>query len=111
MDIVFENSDFENQCNNHKLLVRKHGSKRAKKIQQRLDDLHAASSLRDMRMAPGRCHELKGDRAGYLSLDVDHPHRLIFEPANDPIPQKVDGGLNWKNVTAVRIIGIEDTHG
>lgn len=37
-------------------------------------------------------------------------YRLIFEPANDPIPLKEDGGLDWKNITAVNIIGIEDTH-
>lgn len=111
MDIVFESSDLEKQCNNYKLLVKKQGSIRAKKIQQRLDDLSAAGSLQDLRMLPGRCHELKGNMAGLLSLDIDHPYRLIFEPAHDPIPQKDDGGINWNDVTAVRIIGIEDTHG
>ena len=111
MDIVFEDSDFEKQCNNHKLLVRKQGAKRAKKIRQRLDDLRAASTLEVMRMLPGRCHELKHDRAGQLSLDLDHPHRLIFEPANEPIPLKEDGGLDWNSVTAIRILGVDDTHG
>lgn len=111
LDIVFDNPKLESQCNNHKLLVRKHGTKRAKKIRQRLDDLHAANSLDVMRMLPGRCHELTGDRSGLLSLDLDHPYRLIFEPANEPLPQKDDGGIDWVNVTAVRILRIEDTHG
>ena len=111
MDIIFERSDFEKQCNNQKLLVRKHGSKRAKRIRQRLDDLHAASTLEVMRLLPGRCHELKQDRAGQLSLDLDHPYRLIFEPANDPVPLKEDGGLDWNSVTAIRILGVDDTHG
>lgn len=111
MNIVFESSALEKQCNNHKLLVKKQGSIRAKKIQQRLDDLRAAGSLQDMRMLPGRCHELKGNMTGLLTLDLDHPYRLIFEPANDPIPQKDDGGIYWNDVNAVRIIGIEDTHG
>ncbi|MBI5098423.1 MAG: killer suppression protein [Nitrospirae bacterium] len=57
-----------------------------------------------------RCHELKGNRKGQLSVDLDHPYRLIFEPANNPIPEKSDGGLEWNNVTKVRIIGMEDTH-
>jgi hypothetical protein len=33
-----------------------------------------------------------------------------FEPANEPIPIKLDGEMDWKQITAVNIIGIEDTH-
>ena len=90
--------------------MKKHGSVRAKKIRQRLDDLYAAVVLEDTRNLPGRCHELKGDRAGQLSLDLDHPYRLIFEPANDPVPQKRDGGLDWTRTTAIVIVDVEDTH-
>ena len=111
MDIAFESDKFRKRCNDHKLLVRKYGPKGAKKLRQRLDDLRAAETLEDMRRVPGRCHELKGDRAGQLSLDLDHPYRLIFVPANDPIPEKPDGGLDWTKVTAVEIIDVEDTHG
>ncbi len=63
-----------------------------------------------MRNLPGRCHELLHDRVGQLSLDLDHPYRLIFEPADEPIPKKPDGGIEWTKVTAVMIIGVEDTH-
>jgi proteic killer suppression protein len=51
------------------------------------------------------------DHAGQLALDLDHPYRLIFEPADEPIPTKSDGGLDWNQVTAVRIIGVENYHG
>ncbi|MCZ8038658.1 MAG: hypothetical protein O9276_11135 [Microcystis sp. LE17-20A] len=61
-----------------------------------------------MRSLPGRCHELLHNRAGQLSLDLVHPLRLIFEPANIPIPRKADGGIDWQKVTAVVIIGIVD---
>ncbi len=63
-----------------------------------------------MRNLPGRCHELLYDRAGQLSLDLDRPYRLIFAPAHEPIPVKSDGGLDWKEVTAIKILGVEDTH-
>ncbi len=63
-----------------------------------------------MRNLPGRCHELVQDRAGQLSLDLDHPYRLIFAPANEPLPTKPDGGIDWTQVTAVNILGVEDTH-
>ncbi|WP_229548556.1 hypothetical protein [Nostoc sp. CHAB 5836] len=51
------------------------------------------------------------NRAGQLSLDLDGPYRLIFEPADQPIPLKPDGGLDWDKVTAVEILGVENTHG
>lgn len=111
MDIVFENSKFEEECNNQRLLVKNHGADRAKRIRRRLDDLRDANVLEDMRNLPGRCHELLHDRTGQLSLDLDHPYRLIFEPADEPIPSKPDGGLDWTKVTAVRIISVENTHG
>ena len=43
---------------------------------------------------PERCHELtEGKRIGELSVDLDHPYRLIFIPDNDPVPRRDDGGL------------------
>lgn len=50
-----------------------------RKIQQRLLQLQAARSLADLGppyQGPARCHELKGDRAGQLSVDLKHPYRL-----------------------------------
>lgn len=110
MDIVFKDKKLAQWCNNHQLLIKKYGSDRAKRIRRRLDDLDAVAVLSDMRNISGRCHELTGDRAGQLSLDLDHPYRLIFEIANDPIPKKPDGGIDWTQVTAVRIIGVDNTH-
>ena len=67
--------------------------------------------MEDLRNVPGRLHELKGDRKGQLSYDLDHPYRLIFVPAHEPVPSKQSGGMDWLRVTAVKILGIEDTHG
>ncbi len=84
---------------------------RAKLLQRQLDEFGAAESLEGVRLFPQvRCHELKGNRAGTLSVDLDHPYRLIFEPANDPVPGKSDGGLDWTKVTTIRILTIEDYH-
>lgn len=43
-------------------------------------------------------------------MDLDGPYRLIFEPADDPVPTKDDGGLDWSRVTTIRALGVEDTH-
>jgi proteic killer suppression protein len=110
LNIEFADADFAEECNNQRFLVRRQGALRAKKIGRRLDDLRAANVLADMRNLPGRCHELKGTRSGQISLDLDHPYRLIFEPADNPIPRKPDGGLDWQEIASVRIIGVDDTH-
>ena len=110
MDITFSSNKLLEELTDQRVLQRKHGKERAKRIRQRLDDLYAAETLENMRNLPGRCHELLYDRSGQLSLDLDHPYRLIFEPANDPVPRKSDSGLDWTKITAVKVIGVEDTH-
>lgn len=112
MDILFQDQRLAKVCNNESLLIRKHGPIRAKLLRRRLDELRAAENLEVLRSLPQvRCHELKGNRAGTLAVDLDHPYRLIFEPANNPIPRKSDGGLNWTEVTAIRVLAVEDYHG
>lgn len=111
MDIVFSAKKLEKECNKEKSLVKRYGPRKAKLICQRLYELRAANVLADIRFLPQpRCHELKGNRAGQLSVDLEHPYRLIFRPANNPAPLKPDGGLDWTKVTAVEILGVEDTH-
>lgn len=82
----------------------------ARVLRQRLDELKAAAFLADFRFLPGGCHELTADRQGQLSLDLRGPMRLVFEAADDPVPEKPDGGLDWDRVTAVRILELADTH-
>ena len=114
MDISFKNTKLQKEFNEGKKLEKAHGSLRAKKIHLRLGELRAAVCLFDFwppKSGPSRCHELtQGVRKGQLSVDLDYPYRLIFIPSHDPAPEKPDGGLDWKQVTAITIIGIEDTH-
>lgn len=63
-----------------------------------------------MRGLPGRCHELKGNRKNQLSLDLEHPYRLIFEPTHPDVNRKIDDGLDWSLINTIEIIGVEDTH-
>lgn len=111
VDITFKSDRLREDLTEKRERRKSYGTSCAKKIKRRLDDLRAARCLQDFRHLPGRCHELKGNLKGVLSLDVDHPYRLLFVPDHDPVPTKEDGGLDWKEVTAVQIIGIEDTHG
>jgi hypothetical protein len=78
-----------------------------------LDELKAAATMEVMKTLPqAKCHMLTGGNlAGYISVNLDFPYRLIFKPANNPIPKKPDGGLDWARITEIEIIGVEDTHG
>lgn len=114
MDISFKNNKTEKDFNEGKQLEKKHGTKRAKKIRIRMTELRAALNLMDFwppKSGPSRCHELtEGKRSGQLSVDLDHPYRLIFVPDHDPVPKRDNGGLDWSRVSAIRILGVEDTH-
>ena len=85
---------------------------RAKLVNQRKNELEAASTLETMRNIPAaNCHELKGNLKGKLAVDISGNHRIIFVPNHDPIPTKEDGGLDWKQVTDILILAIgEDYH-
>jgi proteic killer suppression protein len=111
LNIAFRSQKLRKDCNDYKRMVRRFGAVGAKKLSTRLDDLRAARVLEDMRHVSGRCHELRGNRAGQFALDLHHPYRLIFVPANDPVPRKSDGTLDWTRVDAVVIQGVEDYHG
>lgn len=113
MDIVFATRKLQKICNSDKKLRRKYGERQAKRIQQRLYELHAAETLADIsHLPPPRCHALVGDRAGQFAVDVVYPFRLIFEPAHDPIPCSEDGSIDRSQVTAIRILEVnEDYHG
>ena len=111
MDIYFRTKKLQKICNVEKIANGKLGLINAKKLQQRLMELKAAETLADIsHLPPTRCHELSGNRKGQLSVDLKHPYRLLFIPANDPIPVKDAGGLDWSRVTEIEIVDIADTH-
>ncbi len=111
MVIIFKTSKLERVLNSERLIIKRYGPRRSELIKRRLYELKAATVLEDLRNIPQlRCHELKGNRKEQLSVDLDHPYRLIFEPADNPAPRKDDAGLDWTKITAIKIIGVEDTH-
>ncbi|GHV41554.1 hypothetical protein AGMMS49546_17670 [Spirochaetia bacterium] len=114
MDIYFKNKKLEKEFNERAQLEKVHGAIRAKKIRLRMTALRAAVNLKDFwppKSGPSRCHELtRGSRKGQLSMDLDHPYRLIFTPTNESPLTGEEGGLDWSKVTAITILGIEDTH-
>lgn len=112
MDISFKNRKLEKEFSNDKALIRKYGSEQAKKIQRRLFELQAAEHLGVLWAVPQvRAHELTGNLAGHISLDIKHPYRLLIKPDYKHPPRNMDGGLDWSKITKVKILRVEDTHG
>ncbi|MEI8172370.1 MAG: type II toxin-antitoxin system RelE/ParE family toxin [Deltaproteobacteria bacterium] len=111
MDIYFRTKKLQKICSEEKEMRKQLGMKCAEKLEQRMMELKAADTLSDISyLPPSRCHELTGKRAGQLSVDLENPYRLLFFPANDPIPRLKGGGINRARVTKIEIIEIVDTH-
>jgi len=111
MEVTFERAKESKICNSASRLKGEYGPRMASLIQERLASLAAVDTLAGMRSLPGRCHELTGNLKGRLALDLVHPQRLVFQPADDPIPVLPSGGLDWDKVTKVEIWRIGDYHG
>lgn len=114
MDILFKRKKDRDLANEQSKLKREFRGnlRRAQLISARLDELADAEHLAVLRFLPqAYCHELKGRRKGQLAVKLDKGFRMVFEAANEPIPRKPDGGLDWTRVTAIRILNLaEDYH-
>ncbi|NWJ95907.1 MAG: type II toxin-antitoxin system RelE/ParE family toxin [Chloroflexi bacterium] len=104
MDITFQTTKLKRVLNDEKQITKIYGLQVAKVLKRRLFELGAAETLKQISpLPPPRCHELKGDRAGQLSVELPQGFRLIFVPTNEPKPLKEDGGLDWSKVTVISI--------
>ena len=109
MEVRFATSQLQKTMSSSSALSRRYGDIGARRIRIRLSQLEAADSLADLRLLPGRWHELTGDRSGHVAADVHQPFRMILRPA-EPVPRTNDGGLDWARITAVIITEIADYH-
>ncbi|HEY9652949.1 MAG TPA: hypothetical protein V6C95_19995 [Coleofasciculaceae cyanobacterium] len=108
MEIIFGNSKLLKLCEQQAVAQKQLGQVCARKLRSRLADIAAAGSVREL--VAGRPHPLKGDRAGQFAVDLEGAKRLVFEPANDPIPCNEDGSIDWSKVTRVCIVFMGDYH-
>ena len=108
MKVRFKSFRLAQLCTNQKELVRKYGRPVAEKVEARLFQLSSVTTLAEMRYLPGRCHELKVDRSGELSVRLHGGFRLIFLPGNLLVGGSA--GLDWSSVTEVIVTGIKNYH-
>ncbi len=109
MQITYASKAIQRLCEEDKHQRKQLGEKRAKRLKNRLNELRAVDNVSQLQL--GRPHALTEDRAGQYSVDLDGPMRLLFEPSDQPPPNLESGGIDWRQVTSVRILEIGDTHG
>lgn len=98
IEISYRTSQLRKVCEDAEVATRKYGAEMADKIHQRIDEIHAATSVEMLvQFRIGRCHPLHGDRKGQYAMDLTHPYRLIFEKRNEQL-------------VAVDILEITDYH-
>ncbi|OYQ42429.1 killer suppression protein HigA [Rhodoferax sp. TH121] len=108
MEIRFKDKLLRELCEKKAVAVKKLGDVCARKLQTRLADIAAASRVSDL--VAGKPHPLKGDRYGQFALELAGGWRLVFAPANEPIPRRDDASIDWSAVTIVCIEYIGDYH-
>jgi proteic killer suppression protein len=108
LEINFKDKKLRELCEKQAAAVKKLGDIGARKLRARLSDLIAVSCVTEL--VAGNPHPLKGDRFGQFALDLAGGWRLVFVPANDPVPRREDESIDWSSVTIVCIEYIGDYH-
>lgn len=110
MNITFKDKKLENCANNDSKGKKALGAKQHESFKKRLDQIAAATTLEDLRNAPGKFHELTGDRKGEWACHLDGNYRLVFEPHENPVPENENGQYIWCEIKGVEIQEIVDYH-
>lgn len=111
MDISFRTRKLEKTFESGAALRRAYGARMAVAIERRVAVLKAAASLAFVPASPPvRRHLLRGDRRGQFAVDLVHPKRLVFRPAQPPPPRTGGGGIDLARITAIEIVEIVDYH-
>jgi plasmid maintenance system killer protein len=111
MKVTFRTRKWQKVCSKEREARRELGDQSATKLMVRMAELCAADVLSDIsHLPPARLHEHGGRGNGIFSVDLKHPYRLFFIPADDPVPRKDDGGIDLDEVRAIEVIDISDPH-
>jgi proteic killer suppression protein len=115
MEIMIPDKKFKRAIEDDTECRKRFGTEMAKKIGLRMAALRAAESLADFwppYSGPERCHELKGDLAGIISVDLKHPYRLLFKCVDVTTDAAMlNEKQRWQAIRAIEILSVVDTHG
>ena len=110
MDLLYKSPDLGRACTVHRESVRTWGERRAAVVRRRIVQMIAADNLAVLATLPP-LDILIGEQPDEFLIDALAPYRLVFAPWHDPIPRRMDGGLDLEQVTILRILGIKEHRG
>ena len=111
MEISFRTRKLAKVFSSERTLRREYGARTANIIMIRLAVLLDAETLSEVPATPpDRMHQLKGDRDEQFAVYLNHPYRLVFVPAHEPLPRKEDDGIDLDQVTAITVMEVVDYH-
>jgi len=104
MKIRFKSKKLKKKFEAKKELEKAYGTRQAKKIIQRINELYAAESLQDIKHIPSsRLHQLSGNYKNCFAIDLVQPYRLIIKPEDGEIE-------DLRTITLVEVVKVEDYH-
>jgi toxin HigB-1 len=110
MEILFENPKLRELIMDMRKLVQKYGPQVAKQVQQRVAEMLASRNMLILSRLPNGLHPLKKPRKGQFAVDLGPAWRLVFKPANNPLPRRPDGAVIWERIDKIEILEITDYH-
>ena len=112
MDLTFSSAELCQQCSKRRDCLSVFGIKRASLIMRRLGQMRAAPNLKELlTLQGGYFLRQKGRHRNTFAAMITTHSMFIFEPACHPIPALASGAVDYRHVTALRILRIEDNHG
>jgi toxin HigB-1 len=100
--VAFENKDLRLACENEDIAIEKYGST---KLQDRLADIFAASTVRDLPV--GLPEETEFETLPAYKIDIENGLVMFFLPNHVKTPCLQDGQVDWDKVNRVKIIAIQ----
>lgn len=107
MEYFAETNHLAQTLKDERAITKAYGKDRGQRIQQRLAEFKAATTLMDIPVdPPPRCHRLKGNRQNQFAVNISANYRMVFEgyDKNDRLTTKKS------EIVTVQITSIEDYH-
>lgn len=107
MEYFGETNKLSKTLSDQRLRVKTYGSKRAKRIGQRLAEFSHARSLNDIsHLPPARLHKLSGDHSNQFVVDIESNWRIVFEGYD----REDILSTEKSQIVTLSIVRIEDYH-
>lgn len=102
MVVAFDNREIRMVCENEDIAKENLGST---KLQDRLADIFAATTVRDLLV--GNPKETEFESLPAYKVDIEEGLTLFFSPNHVKAPCLEDGQVDWDKVNRVKIIAIQ----